>query len=268
MGAWQLANNKINRMQQYEQSFHQILAAILPHIKKKQFRPSLQPAIEKDITDAIVMIVGTDRGLCGKFNQSLAENAIDWIESQQFQSVEIWTLGSQISRELQRKNITISHQESIITGQFASFQQTYLSTQQWLKQYEVYHFNKFLILYNGLKKGGGYQFSVCNLIPYNFQKPTLKPKNIADIWPSPIVDTDPLGIYKQIVQYFIASNYYQTLLKSAAAEHATRFELMQEAKNNAEEIIEELGRVINAERKKKITLEMQELAVGAGLLDY
>jgi F0F1-type ATP synthase gamma subunit len=42
---------------------------------------------------------------------------------------------------------------------------------------------------------------------------------------------------------------------------------MQEAKNNAEEIIEDLYRVINTERKRRITQEMQELASGAGLLD-
>jgi F0F1-type ATP synthase gamma subunit len=43
---------------------------------------------------------------------------------------------------------------------------------------------------------------------------------------------------------------------------------MQEASENAEEIIEELVRVLNAERKRKITQEMQELAVSAGLLDH
>jgi F0F1-type ATP synthase gamma subunit len=42
---------------------------------------------------------------------------------------------------------------------------------------------------------------------------------------------------------------------------------MQEAKNNAEEIIEDLQQVINAERKRKITQDIQELASAAGLLD-
>jgi len=37
--------------------------------------------------------------------------------------------------------------------------------------------------------------------------------------------------------------------------------------NNAQDIIEELNRAINAERKRKITQEMQELAAGAGLLE-
>jgi F-type H+-transporting ATPase subunit gamma len=86
-------------------------------------------------------------------------------------------------------------------------------------------------------------------------------------WPPPIIETDPKGIYHQIIQNFIASTYYQIVLKSAAAEHAARFNLMQEAKDNADELLQELRSVINTERKRKITQQMQELAVGAGLLD-
>jgi len=43
--------------------------------------------------------------------------------------------------------------------------------------------------------------------------------------------------------------------------------LMQESIDNADEIIEELQLIINAERKKQITQEMQELATGAGMID-
>jgi F-type H+-transporting ATPase subunit gamma len=85
-------------------------------------------------------------------------------------------------------------------------------------------------------------------------------------WPPPIIETDPRGIYKQIIQHYIASSFHQILLKSAAAEHGARYNLMEEAKKNADEIINDLQMLINIERKKKITQEMQELASGAGLL--
>ena len=70
-----------------------------------------------------------------------------------------------------------------------------------------------------------------------------------------------------IIEQRIALSFYQVLLKSAAAEHSSRYSLMQDAKDNAEDIVEELNRIINTERKRKITQEMQELASGAGLLD-
>jgi F0F1-type ATP synthase gamma subunit len=42
---------------------------------------------------------------------------------------------------------------------------------------------------------------------------------------------------------------------------------MEEAKKNADDIITALNRDLNVERKRKITREMQELAIGAGLID-
>jgi F0F1-type ATP synthase gamma subunit len=42
---------------------------------------------------------------------------------------------------------------------------------------------------------------------------------------------------------------------------------MEEASNNAQEIIDETNQIINTERKRRITQQTQELAVGAGLLD-
>jgi F0F1-type ATP synthase gamma subunit len=41
---------------------------------------------------------------------------------------------------------------------------------------------------------------------------------------------------------------------------------MQEANDNAEDIIQELVRILNAERKRRITQQMQEIAVSAGLI--
>ncbi len=59
---------------------------------------------------------------------------------------------------------------------------------------------------------------------------------------------------------------YGLLLDSAAAEHSTRYQLMESATQNAERLISELTRVVQTGRQKEITQEMQELAAGAGLI--
>ncbi len=268
MGAWQMAKNKIGRMRQYEENYHQILEEILPFIKKQPDHQAATQTTTPNLASAIVLVIGSERGLCGKFNDVLAEKALAWIESKKFASHQIWALGARMVRALQKRNITISWRNPLPTGELATFHQAYLATQNWLEQYEAYNFDTFILLYNQIGTGVSYQFTSLNLIPYQVTMASTSNSAMDKPWPPPIIDTDPVSIYNQIIQHFIASKYYQALLGSAAAEHATRYTLMQEAKNNAEDIIEELGRVINAERKKKITQEMQELAVGAGLLDY
>jgi F-type H+-transporting ATPase subunit gamma len=63
-----------------------------------------------------------------------------------------------------------------------------------------------------------------------------------------------------------AARFHEVLIVSAAAEHSTRYQLMDGAAQNAERIIDELTLAIHAARQQAITREMQELAAGAGLI--
>lgn len=268
MGAWQMAKNKISEMKKYEQNYDRILSEILPHIDHKRRRSEGALDIIPNTADTIFLLIGSERGLCGKFNASMAEKALSYIEQQNYPSHQIWVLGSRLLRELERKGVQVSWRMPLPASSLVTYQQSYSLTQNWLEQYESYAFNRFIILYHQIVKGGTYQFSSFNLLPYEIMHSADLKEKVHVKWPPPIIETEPKGIYNQIIQYFIASSFHQLLLKSAAAEHSARYNLMQEASDNAEEIIEDLERAINAERKRQITREMQELAVGAGLLEH
>jgi F-type H+-transporting ATPase subunit gamma len=268
MGAWQMANNKIANMEKFETNYDLILLEILPHLQRSKKQKQKIITIRPSTADTIVLIVGSERGLCGRFNTTLAENALAFIDQAQFPSHQIWAMGSRLILELKRMGAHISWQKTLPASSLTSYQDCYFLTQNWLDQFETYAFNQFIILYNQMKKGTTHQFSSFNLLPFEIKYPVTSNQKTEEHWPPPLIETDPKGIYKQIIQHFIASSFYKVLLKSAAAEHSARYHLMQEASENAEEIIEELVRVLNAERKRKITQEMQELAVSAGLLDH
>lgn len=267
MGAWQKALNDIEKIKLYEENFSHILSIILPKLKSPRLRKPKRITKNPELADNIILIIGTERGLCGKFNENLAEKSLAWISEQNFSTYQIWVVGSRMVRILERMDVDISWRNPLPSSELSTYQQSYLTTQKWLDQYESYAFNNFVILFNQLAKGTDFDFSTFNLLPYEVHHPLSAAKKKEDKWPPPIIETDPKGIYHQIIQHFIASSFLQALLTSAAAEHSARFNLMQEATENAEEIIEDLTRVINTERKRKITQQMQELAAGAGLLD-
>jgi len=268
MGTWQMALNKIARIQQYEENYDHILVEVLPKIKAKGFRRAPKRSRqEAEIADTILLVIGSERGLCGKFNKILADNAIDWIDKQNFPSYQVWAMGSRMIQELERRGVSISWRKPLPASGLASYQHSYLMTQNWLEQFETYAFNRFIVLYNQTAKGGGYRFSNFPLLPYEIHHPLSVIDERESRWPPPFIETDPRGIYQQVIEHYLASSFYQILLQSAAAEHASRYNLMQEAEDNAEEIMEDLQQILNKERKRKITQEMQELASGAGLLD-
>ncbi len=266
MGSWQMANKKIASLMEYEQTMDHILSEILPHLslKTSQREESAQTGLNS--VDTIYLVIGSERGLCGKFNISLAEKALDFISHEDASTYQVWAMGSRLIRELERLDVHISWRHSLPASGLTSYQDAYISTQNWLELYDTYTFNKFVLVCNQLTQGAAYQFTHTQLMPFEFNLDSIQIADEEKYWPPPIIETAPKGIYNQIIQHFIAATFYQTLLKSAAAEHSARYHLMQEASENAEEIVEELTRVINAERKRKITQEMQELAVSAGLI--
>jgi F-type H+-transporting ATPase subunit gamma len=266
MGVWQMANKKSAYLEQYEKDLERILFETWP---RDLARPMRQSVVDDPIpgrADTIVLVIGSERGLCGKFNVTLADKAVNFIDQSNFPSHQIWVMGSRLIREIERLGAVISWRMTLPASGLTSYQEAYLLTQDWLEQFETYAFNQFIILYNQAAHGGTHQFSQFRFLPYLFKSKASLSFSNESRWPPPIVETNPKGIFKQIIQHNIASTYYQILLTSAAAEHSTRYHLMQEASENAEEIIEDLIRIINAERKRRITQEMQELAVSAGLL--
>lgn len=267
MGAWQMALNKLSAMIPYEENFDRILFEVLRHLDVSQVTKGQPILREQGQGETIILIVGSERGLCGKYNTVLAENSMAWIKNQNLASFQVWALGSKLIRTLEGMKVAITQRRPVPTGGLLSYQESYVTTQSWLDQYEAYTFDHLFIHYNEIKKGGLYEFASLNLLPYQSPQVSTDIDQSKPTWPPPIIESDPIRIYRQIIEHHVASSYYKILLSSSAAENSSRYRLMQEAEENAEEIIEELTFVINAERKRKITQEMQELATGSGLLD-
>jgi F-type H+-transporting ATPase subunit gamma len=266
MGAWQSALNKITQTEEFEKNFDRILYEILPYIENKgKSKPKVSSSSHSG-SKTILLILGSERGLIGKFNKTLIDNLLEWLNEQDLQSYRVWVLGSRLLRDLKQHSIKVDWFAKLPASNLSSYRDAYLMTQDWLQQYELYNFDQLIIAYNKVRNGSFYEFSTQRLLPYQPMNTTEDLEKREQLWPPPIIETAPEGIYRQILQHFIASRFYQNLLKSAAAEHAARFRLMEEAKNNAEEIIKELNIDINVQRKKKITQEMQELSSGAGLV--
>jgi len=266
MGSWQMANKKIAGVTLYENNLVQILSELVPNVTIKHTNGQEQLGTTPNIADTIFLIIGSERGLCGKFNTSIAEKSLQFIEQKNFADYQIWVMGSRLLLELERRRVPISWRKPLPASGLMSYQEAYLLTQGWLEQYEDYAFNQFFILFNSAAKGGAHQLSTRKLLPYDLQAQLANKPALAHRWPTAIIETDPKGIYHQIIQHFITVSFYKSLLLSAAAEHSARYHLMQEASDNAEDIIQDLVQVVNAERKRKITQEMQEIAVSAGLL--
>ncbi len=80
-------------------------------------------------------------------------------------------------------------------------------------------------------------------------------------------DPSPERVLGELMPAYFRTVVYHALLDSAAAEHGARRRAMQAATDNANEVLDTLGRTYNRERQGAITTELNEIIGGASALE-
>jgi F-type H+-transporting ATPase subunit gamma len=176
--------------------------------------------------------------------------------------VELEALGTRVRRILRRHQQPLAWSGALSVTALPPYRLAFDLIRRWLTRYEEREVDAVDLVYNAYRGTARYEPTVARLIP-----PTL-PTPEADVlpWPPPIIETDPLSLYARIVEQWATVSLYGLLLDSAAAEHSARFQLLETSTQNIERLIDELTLAIQTARRQEITQEMQELAVGAGLI--
>ena len=263
LGSWQAAQKQQRVAQLYHSQLQAMLPAVLPHLPEARNRAT---STSVSVSQKVLLVIGSERGLCGRFNHLPAEHAEKILKQKggHNASIQVVALGSRLARTLRQRGISFDQllkmpkTLSDINGLADQL------TNRWLIYYEECEIDQVEVLFNAYRGIGQYRHKMVTLIP-----PPLGPadgdQNEAT-WPPPIIETDPLRLYAAIVARLIAATLYRVMLESAAAEHSARYQLMEAATQNTERLIESLSIDIQAARRQAITQEMQILASGAGLL--
>ena len=270
LGSWRAALNQGNNVRRYEEQLSALLPLLVPHLAtERRIRlPKRRAKREEESTPkrVVLLAIGSERGLCGRFNTVATERAerhlID-LETAGAQ-VELMTLGNQVSRIFQRRQQPLAWSGALSVTGLPSYPNASNLATRWLTQYEAHELDAVDLVYNAYRGAVHYEPTVTRLIPPRL--PSNGSRDTDTPWPPPIIETDPLSLYSRIVGQQVTIKLYGVLLDAAAAEHSTRFQLMEAASQNAERLIDELTRVVQTARQGEITQDMQELAAGAGLL--
>ena len=81
-----------------------------------------------------------------------------------------------------------------------------------------------------------------------------------------INEPDPKSILKDLIPKYLETHILRVLLESNAAEQAARMTAMDNATENANELLKDLQLLFNKTRQAMITKEMLEIASGAEAL--
>jgi F-type H+-transporting ATPase subunit gamma len=198
-----------------------------------------------------LLVVGTDRGLCGGLNSNLIKAAGGWIKQQQAagKTVQLVAVGRKIQVAFKvlflGRSIEFSHAQTIATESLSAF------AAETTDEVHVLCAECVSMLVQ--------KPSVRQLIPFAvpLENTPAGLKNIA------LYEPDEAAVLASLLPLNLNMQVYSALLESAASEQAARMTAMDNATRNAGEMIKKLSVQYNRSRQASITKELIEIISGA-----
>jgi len=233
------------------------VAAHISHANPEYRHPFL---IERNSVKRIgIIVVTTDKGLCGGLNTNALRLALNKIKEWEAQGeeVEVCTLGNKGLGFMQRLGATISSQ---VTGLGDKPQMDKLigAVKVMLDGYMEDRFDRLMIIYTKFVNTMKQEAVVEQLLPLSGEA-LGAPEGSWDY----IYEPDAKAVLDQVLTRYIEALIYQGVSENMASEQSARMVAMKAASDNAGSVIDELTLIYNKSRQASITKELSEIVGGA-----
>jgi F-type H+-transporting ATPase subunit gamma len=261
------AQDQAEASQPYARAMAQMLARVAQGITVTDASPKLLIGTGADQVHLLV-VVTSDRGLCGGFNGNLIRLArleIARLEGEG-KTVKLITVGRK-ARDLLRR----AHGRKIIKsftgigGSRVSFAEANEITQLVLEQFAAGEFDVCSLIYNNFKSVLTQKPTAQQIIPFKLPETSEANDNApAETLLSPYTfEPEENEILGQLLPRNLGVQIFRALLDSAAGEQAARMTAMDNATRNAGDRINALTLEYNRARQAAITKELIEIISGA-----
>lgn len=212
-----------------------------------------------------LIVLGSDQGMCGPFNDRIATFTVDWLNSTDGIGISdcmVLSAGERVTGRLEmggvRSDETITMPGSV-DGITPAVQDLIVMIQHWRDDLgiECVH-----IIYNKKQSRSSYGEYEQRLLPLD--EDWLK--EIKDrAWPGrglPTFKSDWQALFTHIVEQHLFSSLFRAFAESLASENAARLQAMTGAQDNIEQRLDELVREYHSERQTTITEELLDVTAG------
>lgn len=233
------------------------VAAHISHANPEYRHPFL---IARDTVRRVgVIVVTTDKGLCGALNTNLLRLVLQHYKEWQAQGEEIEAccIGAKGLTFMQRLGANVvSHVTQ--TGDRPSLERLIGAVKIMLDGYIQDRFDQLMIFGTRFINTMKQEPMMLQLLPLSGDKLGTP----AGVWDY-IYEPDAKSVLDHVLTRYIESVIYQAVVENGASEQSARMVAMKAASDNAATLIDELTLVYNKNRQAAITKEISEIVGGA-----
>ncbi len=250
---------------------------ILMHLPLQKDEKFHHPLFEKRIVQkTLVLLLTSDKGLCGSFNSSLLRHTLDMIRDFPKESVSFVTVGRKGREAILRMGYTLLADFSGIPDRFDAGQISAL-VRLIVDQYENKETDQIILAYKHFVNTASQKSVNATLLPLNPENVVFIAKQLAGKEHSLktpdaekhfkyLFEPDAKTVFDLLLPRFTEMQIFQSLLESRASEHSARMVAMKNATDAADDIVANMTLIFNKARQEAITSEIAEISSGAEAL--
>lgn len=215
----------------------------------------------EDIKRVGLIVVSTDRGLCGGLNVNLFKQAVQSIKEWNDKGVDVQltTIGKKAGAFFKRFGDIVSHVESL--GDTPHLDDILGTVTVMLNDFEAGKIDRLFVVQNNFINTMTQKPSVQQLLPADTSL-TNEEQTASHRWDY-IYEPSASELLDGILKRYVESQVYQAVVENVACEMSARMIAMKSATDNAGDLIRQLNLDYNKARQAAITQELSEIVGGA-----
>ena len=243
------------------------ITEVLQHLLTDELKFNDPLFIEREVNNVAVIVITSDRGLCGAFNMNVIRMAEQLIKDEISKNpkeikLTLYCLGKKGNDHFSKRNYNVVGPHP---GIFTHLKFEFASglIKELTNKYILGEIDKVLIVFNEFKSIIQQRTTTEQLLP--IKKNESKSGN-SEFGTDYIYEPDKASIIKSLLPKHLNAQMWRYLLESYAAELGARMTAMDMATENAKDLIRSLNLTYNKVRQASITKEILEIVSGANSL--
>jgi len=222
---------------------------------------------QREVQKVLLVVVTSDRGLCGAFNSNVFKRTLKLIEDQystqhQNGNLTIMPVGKKSIEYFTKRNYPTTSSHSDLFGRL-SFDNVKIAAEEAMQGFLEGNYDRVDIVYNEFKNVATQILNVEQFLPV---APVEVDADSSAGNSDYIYEPSVRFIVEDLIPKSLKIQFYKALLESNASENGARMTAMDKATENAGELLKELRLTYNRTRQAAITKEILEIVGGAEAL--
>lgn len=254
------AKSRILNLRDYALALEELLKDVI--LSQRVQHPFLEQKKEEEIQRVLIVVMTSDRGLCGAFNGNICRWTEDFLNQKKYKIQNLFFIGKK-GHDYFKFRGKASQGLILNAVKESSYPLSAKIAKELMDKILSGDYDAVFVIYNEFKSVIAPRIVCERFLPFDLSSKRLSQTRDDLLSGDILFELPPEELVKSLMERYFSMQIYRYLCENVAAEHASRMTAMENAAKNAKELASSLNLKYNKLRQSSITTELIEIISGA-----